>query len=239
LAQLTRRLRWPAAAALGIGGGTALLLRSTPMVALGLLLAAWILLGTGWQMLQQRGKLARQPRSWWGMLAAHAGLGVFVIGVTMVKGHELVQDVVLAPGQQAVLGQYGFTLQKLEDARGPNYTALRASVAVTRNGEPVALLQPEQRRYKVAQDTMTEASIDRGLLRDLYVSLGDGTGDGRWLLRIQVKPFVGWIWGGCVLFALGGLLAASDRRYRQARRTAAARAPDAVLNGAPAMQEAR
>lgn len=154
-----------------------------------------------------------------GMLAAHAGLGVFVIGVTMVKGHELVQDVVLAPGQQASLGEYSFTLQKLEDTRGPNYTALRASVTVAHQGQAVALLQPEQRRYAVAQDTMTEAAIDRGLLRDLYVSLGDSAGEGRWLLRIQLKPFVGWIWGGCVLFAIGGLLAASDRHYRSARQS--------------------
>ena len=130
LIQLARRLRWPAAIALGVGLGAALVARGSVMSSLGLLLAAWILLCTAWQLFQQRGKLARQPRSWWGMLAAHAGLGVFVIGVTMVKGHELVQDVVLAPGQQASLGEYSFTLQKLEDARGPNYTALRASVAV-------------------------------------------------------------------------------------------------------------
>jgi cytochrome c-type biogenesis protein CcmF len=232
LVQLARRLRWPAAIGLGVGLGAALLVRGTVMSSLGLLLAAWILLGTAWQLFQQRGKLARQPRSWWGMLAAHAGLGVFVIGVTMVKGHELVQDVVLAPGQQASLGEYSFTLQKLEDARGPNYTALRASVAVARQGQAVALLHPEQRRYTVAQDTMTEAAIDRGLLRDLYVSLGDSTGDGRWLLRVQLKPFVGWIWGGCVLFAIGGLLAASDRRYRAARQAQDA-AADSVV--APAL----
>ncbi len=231
--QLLRRLRWPAAIALGMAGGAALLLRSSPMVALGLLLAAWILLGTCWQLLRQRGRLARQPRAWWGMLAAHAGLGVFVIGVTMVKGHELVQDVVLAPGQQAALGGYRFTLHTLEQARGPNYTALRASVAVAYQGRPVALLQPEQRRYMVAQDSMTEAAIERGLLRDLYVSLGDATGDGRWLLRIQLKPFVGWIWGGCALFALGGLLAASDRRYRLALRGAASVAQASL---APAMR---
>jgi cytochrome c-type biogenesis protein CcmF len=239
LAQLARRLRWPAAAALGMGTGAALLARSSPMSALGLLLAAWILLGTGWQLLRQRGKLARQPRSWWGMLAAHAGLGVFVIGVTMVKGHELVQDVVLAPGQQAALGAYRFTLQSLEDARGPNYSALRANVAVTREGKPVALLQPEQRRYAVAQDTMTEAAIDRGLLRDVYVSLGDAAGDGRWLLRIQLKPFVAWIWGGCVLFAAGGLLAASDRRYRLATRVAPSPAAAPALPTVPRLQEAQ
>ena len=228
LAQLARRLRWPAAAAAGAGLGAALVLRSSPMAALGLLLAGWILLATAWQLLQQRGRLAHQALAWWGMIAAHAGLGVFVIGVTMVKGHELVQDVVLAPGQQAVLGEYRFALAALEDARGPNYTALRASVAVTRQGEAVAVLQPEQRRYTVAQDTMTEAAIDRGLLRDLYVSLGDATGDGRWLLRIQLKPFVGWIWGGCLLFALGGLLAAADRRYRTAPLARAAQPPAAA-----------
>ena len=104
-------------------------------------------------------------------------------------------------------------------ADGPNYTAARATVSVSRNGKPVTVMYPERRVYTVQEQVMTEAAIDPGVTRDLYVSLGDPLGgDGTWLLKVQHKPFVDWIWGGCVLMALGGLLAASDRRYRATQR---------------------
>ena len=230
-AQLASRLRWPAACALGVGAGALLLASATPLVGLGLLLAAWILLGTVWQLVHrlQQGRevpllqrMRRQPRSWWGMLAAHVGLGVFVIGVTLVKGYDQVVDAALRPGESVAVGAWRFTLQGLADTRGPNYSAVRANVIAVRDGRQQALLHPEQRRYDVQQDSMTEAAIERGLLRDLYVSLGEQAGDGRWLLRVQIKPFVGWIWGGCLLLAIGGLLSASDRRYRRAAQGEAA-----------------
>jgi cytochrome c-type biogenesis protein CcmF len=98
--------------------------------------------------------------------------------------------------------------------QGPNYRAARAKVSVTRAGKPLAVMYPERRVYTVQEQTMTEAAIDVGLTRDLYVSLGDPLEGGAWLVKVQVKPFIDWIWGGCLLMALGGLLAASDRRYR-------------------------
>jgi cytochrome c-type biogenesis protein CcmF len=98
--------------------------------------------------------------------------------------------------------------------QGPNYDAVQALVEVTRDGEPVTVLRPEKRVYRVQRNPMTEASIHRNLTRDLYVSLGEPVEGGAWIVRVYVKPFVNWIWGGCALMALGGALAISDRRYR-------------------------
>ena len=211
LQALWRKLRWLALAALGVAGG------------LGLLLAAWILLASA-AHLAGRGRPGTAPLSYYGMLAAHAGIGVFVIGVTLVKGYEDGADASLAAGQTAALGNYSFTLERLEDIRGPNYDAVRATFAVRESGVRLATLYPEKRLYRAQQSVMTEAAIERGFTRDLYVALGEQTGSGRWVVRLQHKPFVGWIWSGCLIIALGGALAAGDRRYRMARQRAAATA---------------
>lgn len=161
------------------------------------------------------------------MLLAHAGIGVFVLAVTLVKSYEVERDVRLAPGESVTLGGYAFRFEGVRDVTGPNYVAARGTVTVSKDGVAVARLAPEKRVYHVQRNPMTEASIDYGATRHLYVSLGDEVGGGAWTLRVQLKPFIGWIWGGCVLMALGGLLAASDRRYRaSARRDATA--PDAT-----------
>jgi cytochrome c-type biogenesis protein CcmF len=125
------------------------------------------------------------------------------------------------------LAGYDFRLDDVSRVAGPNYTAARAKVSVTREGNPVTVMYPEKRTYLVQSQPMTEAAIDPGLTRDLYVSLGDRLEDGTWLVKVQHKPFVDWIWGGCLIMALGGVLAASDRRYRfamPARRMEEARA---------------
>jgi cytochrome c-type biogenesis protein CcmF len=109
---------------------------------------------------------------------------------------------------------YVFKLDGVRPADGPNYRAAQARVTVTREGKTIAVLRPERRVYTVQEQTMTEAAISVGLTRDLYVSLGDPLEGGAWLVKVQVKPFIDWIWGGCLIMALGGLLAASDRRYR-------------------------
>jgi cytochrome c-type biogenesis protein CcmF len=110
----------------------------------------------------------------------------------------------------------------VRDLQGPNYVAAQGLVEVTRDGKPVATMRPEKRVYRVQQNPMTEAAIDTGFTRDLYVSLGEPVDGGAWIVRVYFKPFVDWIWGGCVLMALGGLLAASDRRYRATRRASEA-----------------
>ncbi|CAM3746944.1 heme lyase CcmF/NrfE family subunit [Polaromonas hydrogenivorans] len=228
-----RRLRWIAVGAVLFALGVALVLNTSVMVAVGLALAAWVLLGTAAELAGRlrhaalgaplRQRLASLPRSYWGMLLAHAGIGVFVIGVTMVRGLDASSDHSMRVGDSATLGNYRFTFARLERVEGKNYIAARARFEVTRGAAPVATLYPEKRFYTVQQMPMTDAAIDRGWLRDLYVSLGEATKDGAWVVRLQHKPFMNWVWGGTLFMALGGALAASDRRYGWGRKRSAKR----------------
>jgi cytochrome c-type biogenesis protein CcmF len=193
------------------------------LVGFGLALAAWIVLA-GLLTLKKR---PRDSRAYWGMFIAHIGVAVFVVGVTLVKGYESDRDAKMRPGDTIELAGYVFRLESVSPVRGPNYTAAQAKIEVTRNGKPVTTMYPERRMYPVAEQVMTEAAIHPGLTRDLYVSLGDaleepggkqgGKQDGKqgaWLVKVQHKPFVDWIWAGCLIMAIGGVCAASDRRYR-------------------------
>jgi cytochrome c-type biogenesis protein CcmF len=159
-------------------------------------------------------RLRSLPLGYWGMLLAHFGVGVFLVGVTMVKSYETEKDVRMSVGDTVTVGGYMFRLAGLDQVSGPNYEATRGEIRVTRNGREVALLRPEKRFYHVQQMPMTEADIDWGFTRDLYVSLGEPLGQGAWVVRVHHKPFVDWIWGGAFLMAFGGVVAVSDRRYR-------------------------
>ncbi len=159
---------------------------------------------------------APPPRAWYGMLLAHAGIGVFIAGATLANGYEVKQELRLELGAEQEAGGYRFTFTALAPASGPNYSAQRAEFRVTRaDGRPVTTLYPEKRHYTVQDMPLSQAAIDSGFTRDLFVALGEPAGDTAWTVRIQVKPFMAWIWSGCLLMALGGLLAAGDRRYRQ------------------------
>jgi cytochrome c-type biogenesis protein CcmF len=210
--ELAVLLRWALAVSLALG----LLLPFVfgewhALVGFGLALAAWIVL-TAILSFRKRWK---QTRSHYGMALAHIGVAVFVVGVTLVKGYESDTDVKIRAGETVQLAGYVFRFDGVSRLAGPNYDAMQARIVVTRNGKPVTVMHPERRVYTVQEQVMTEAAIDPGVTRDLYVSLGDPLDDaGTWLLKVQHKPFVDWIWGGCLLMALGGLLAASDRRYR-------------------------
>ena len=232
LPELAVQLRWAAAASFVAALVAPFVLgKWTPMIAFSLLLAFWILgttVHTLWlrvqrQPLAQWGqRLRTQTGSWYGMLLAHAGVGVFVIGVTLVGGYQTEQDLRMEVGSTAEAGGHSFKLVGLRDVQGPNYQAVRATFEVSKNGRIVETLYPEKRVYTVSRMPMTEVSIDRGVLRDLYVSMGEPLDGGKaWSVRLYVKPFVNWIWGGCVLMALGGLLAIADRRYRLTSRQAA------------------
>jgi len=217
--ELAVLLRW----ALGISLLTGMILPFafgtwSPLVGFGLALAVWIVI-TGLMTLR---KSLQQTRSHYGMVLAHLGVAVFVVGVTLVKGYESDKDVKMRPGETVELAGYVFSLDAIAPVTGPNYRASQAKISVTRDGRPVTVMYPEKRIYTVQNQPMTEAAIDPGLTRDLYVSLGDQLEDGTWLVKVQHKPFVDWIWAGCLIMALGGGLAASDRRYRfamPARRT--------------------
>ena len=148
------------------------------------------------------------------MHLAHLGLAVCVTGVTLVKGYETEKDVRMAPGETVAIGPYTLRFVGVREVEGPNYRANRGELELLREGQVVRTMQPEKRAYLSSQMPMTEAAIDSGLTRDVYVSLGEPLEGGAWSVRAYHKPFVDWIWGGAVLMALGGLLAASDRRYR-------------------------
>jgi cytochrome c-type biogenesis protein CcmF len=224
-ADLAGRLKWPALCTVASVLGAAVLIgRLTWGVAFGLGLAAWVFTTTTALVLRQgRGGLAqwrRSPPSFWGMVLAHLGVGVFIVGVTMVRGYEQERDVKMAIGDHVDVGGYRVVLRDLKESTGPNYVAVTAEAEVQREGRSSFVMRPEKRLYKVQQMPMTEAAIDAGLTRDLYVSLGEALDEKTWTLRVYVKPFVDWIWGGAALMALGGFLALSDRRYRiRVRRT--------------------
>jgi cytochrome c-type biogenesis protein CcmF len=177
---------------------------------------------TGATVGQLGSRIAQMPRALNGQLLAHLGVAVFCFGVTLVKTHEAERDMQLAPGGSTELGGYEFRMQQMRDEQGPNYVAAQGEVVVSRGGKTVATLYPEKRMYRVQRNPMTEAGIDTNPLRDVYVSLGEPVKDSAaWIVRVQVKPFVTWIWGGCALMALGGLLAITDRRYRVKQRETA------------------
>jgi cytochrome c-type biogenesis protein CcmF len=170
------------------------------------------------------------------MVIAHLGVGVFVLGVTLARGLDHAQDVSLKMGQSVIVGGYEFQFQSLQRAQGPNYVAAQARFDVQRDGKRVATLQPERRLYVVQRMPMTEAAIDRGLTRDLYVSLAETGPDGAWGVRVQVKPFMSWVWAGVLLIALGGAVSALDKRYRRVR-SAAKQWPQQTRHGEPSTPE--
>jgi cytochrome c-type biogenesis protein CcmF len=216
LPELAVQLRWALAVSLALGLILPFAMGDwSALVGFGLFLAVWIAVAT-FLSFKNRWK---QTRAHYGMALAHLGIAAVVVGITLVKGYESEADVKIRAGQTVELAGYTFLFEGVGRVAGPNYTAARAKVSVTRGGRPVTVLHPERRVYTVQEQVMTEAAIAPGLTRDLYVSLGDPLDqDGTWLLKVQHKPFVDWIWGGCLLMALGGLLAASDRRYRVAIR---------------------
>ena len=224
---LAKRLRWAMVVSVASAVIAPFVLGSwSPMTGLGLLLAVWVG-STAVVNLVTRlrehpaptwlAALRAQPGSYFGMLLAHFGVAVFIVGVTMVSSFSTESDVRMEPGETASAGGYSFKLERVEPVKGPNYTASRGTLSVSLDGKNVATLEPERRVYTVTRTPMTEVAIDRGIGRDLYVALGEPVSATAWSIRVHHKPFVNWIWGGCVLMALGGVLAVLDRRYRTSR----------------------
>jgi len=153
-------------------------------------------------------------RSYWGMQIAHIGIAVVALGVVLSSQNSAERDLRLAPGESVELGGYMFVFDGAKHIQGPNFTSDRGTIRVLENGKEVTVLHPEKRLYTVQRSMMTEAGIDAGFTRDLYVALGEPLDNGAWAVRVHVKPFVRWIWFGGLITALGGLLAALDKRYR-------------------------
>jgi cytochrome c-type biogenesis protein CcmF len=190
----------------------------------GVLAGAWLLLGTlrfAWSRLRGGGRMTAEML---GMTVAHAGVALFFFGVLQTEGGSEERDVAAAPGQSFELRGYSFRFDGAERVQGPNYEADRGRIVVTRNDVEVATLHPEKRAYASGGNTMTEADLDGGLRRDLYVALGEPLGeDGSWALRLYVKPFIRWIWLGALLMAIGAFVVLFDRRFR--RPTGAGQVP--------------
>ncbi len=221
---LASKLKW----ALAISILSALLVpsvmgRLSPMIFVGLLMAFWVM-SSVFVSIKTRlnaiptGSLTQKFKTFGpafnGMLLAHFGLAIFIIGVTMVKGYEREHDITMQSGETKVINGYDFRFEGIKPIRGPNYVAKQGQFYVSKGDKPVALLTPEKRLYPVQSAVMTEASISINPVRDIYISLGEELEEGGWSVRIYFKPFVQWIWLGCVLMGMGGILTMTDKRYR-------------------------
>ena len=205
--------------------------RFSPLACVGFAFAAWLACGivNGYRdrlrhasgMASTTSKWKQIPIAYHGMQLAHLGVAAFILGVTAVKAFEQENDVALAVGASKSIAGYELKFLGVTDVIGPNYNARQGRFDLIKDGAVVQTLSPERRSYASQRATpMTEAAIDRSLKRDVYVSLGDELGNGSWTVRVHYKPLVNWIWLGCVIMALGGLLGALDPRYRRARRAA-------------------
>jgi cytochrome c-type biogenesis protein CcmF len=192
------------------------------MAYIGWVMAIWIVVLHGYEIHQRATHrhnfsegIKKLQRSHWAMVAGHIGMAVTVIGIAMVQNYSIERDVRLAPGEQFVMGEYTFNFERLRDNDGPNYDGYIADFQITKDGKYINTLHAEKRFYTTARSMMTEAAIDRGFTRDLYIAMGERLEDNHsWAVRIYYKPFVRWIWAGSLIMALGGAIAISDKRYR-------------------------
>ena len=191
--------------------------QSVLMLVAGVTIAAWAAVSAFIEpvrrLLQFRqGRHVALPRAMWGMSMAHFGAGLLVLGITVTTLLGVEQDQVLAPGGSATAAGYQFVFRGVTDVTGPNYDAQQGTFDVSRDGQLIAVMQPQKRQYTTTETT--QAAIYPGLFRDLFVALGNSLGNGAWSVRLQYKPLVRFIWLGGLFMMLGGMLAASDRRYR-------------------------
>ena len=233
---LFRMLKLPALVAIVAGIAVPLVFygSSGVLLTVGVISAFWILVVSLIQpvrSLRRAEGAARIGRAALGMSIAHFGVGLFVLGVTIVSAFSVEADRSLRPGEQVSVAGYDFELRSLRNVQGPNYQAIEGEVDIRRNGEFITQLRPQKRTYLVQQSPMTEAGIDAGWNRDLFVALGAPLGSNAWSVRLQYKPMIRFIWFGCLVMALGGIVAASDRRYRLEARE---RVSAGKLKGEPA-----
>lgn len=235
ISRAMRPLRYVFVLALAIGGLAYAMQSGRSLIGpIGMFLAAWVVMGTIVDLLQRAGRgperwarLMRLPRADWGKMVAHAGLGFTMMGVAGLTAWQQEDIRVAQFGEPFNVGSYTLTLNDVIREEGPNYLSTKGVVTLSQNGREIAELFPEKRVYPVAQMPTTEAAIDYDLARDVYVVIGDEQTQGGWAIRTYIKPLTNWIWIGCGLMALGGLLSLSDRRFRVAAGERKARA-DAV-----------
>ena len=216
---LVRQLRIPAIIALLVGGIVPVVFygRFGTLVTVGTIAAIWIISTSLLPIIRSLRRAPGTPgitRSALGMSVAHFGMGLFVVGVTIVSAFTVEADLRMQQGETVQVAGFDFELRELRNVDGPNYRALEGEVEVRQNGDYIATLRPQKRTYLVQQSPMPEAGILSTGNKDLCVALGDPLGNNAWSVRIQYKPMIRFIWLGALVMALGGLIAASDRRYR-------------------------
>ena len=197
------------------------------MAYLGWVMALWIIFMHGFEIHQRATHrhnfsvgVTKLQRSHWAMVLGHIGLAVGIIGIAMVQNYSIERDVRLAPGQSYSIQGYDFYFNGVKDKNGPNYDGYVADFKISHQGEYLNTLYAEKRFYRTARSMMTEAAIDRGVTRDLYIALGERLEDDKsWAVRIYYKPFVRWIWAGALLMAIAGVVSISDKRYRFRKST--------------------
>ena len=221
--ELARKLRIPAAAALvgGVIAPWAVFGEFSLLTTLGVIIGLWTVMAA---MLEPMKKLAgkgpRFTRSMIGMHLAHLGLGLTVLGITVTSAFSIETDEGMQPGEEIEISGYTFRFDGIRDVQGPNYDAVQGVFTVLRNGSEYTELRPEKRIYRVQTNPMSEAGIQAGWGRDLFIALGERLGNGAWSVRIQYKPLIRFIWFGCIVMALGGIVAVSDPRYRRKEQSA-------------------
>jgi cytochrome c-type biogenesis protein CcmF len=186
--------------------------------AAGVAAALWVGLGTArfvWQRMRSQGR--RFTAEMLGMILAHTGVAVFLVGALLVEAQLQQREIAMKPGQTLTLGRDSFRFDSVERVKGPNYVASRGTVRFFRDDRLVRVFHPEKREYASGGQVMTEASIRPGFSRDVFVALGEPLGGGAWAVRVQIKPFIRWVWLGALLMAIGGFVAAADRRFRRVR----------------------
>jgi cytochrome c-type biogenesis protein CcmF len=228
LGEFTARVKWMMLAC-AVGGLVLPLLMPhySWAAALGLTLALWTVATSLLSFVDRLGgkgftkvRLAKIPAGFYGMTIAHLGIAVFVIGITLTSVYSVEKDIRMAPGETVDMSGYLFKFHAVKETQGPNYLAQQGLITVSHNGNEIATLEPQKRVYQVQKMPMTEAAIDAGLFRDLFVAIGEPLGDdGAWSMRIYYKAFIRWIWLGAVFMAVGGLSAACDKRYRVAKHS--------------------
>jgi len=193
---------------LGVWEGAKIL---TPV---GFALGLWLMISSLIDPIDRWRRKLAMTRAVIGMAIAHLGLGLFVVSITAVESYTRERDLALAVGESGRVDEFEYRLEGLSTVEGPNYDALRGEVRVFENGKEIGLLHPEKRNYWVQRQVMTEAGIDMQIGRDIFAALGEDLGAGRWSVRAQVRPLINYVWFAAFLMALGGVIAATDRRYR-------------------------
>ncbi len=210
------------AAVLGCGVAFGIWSHGALLTPVGMTLAIWIALSSLVDPFDRWRRGLSLPRAVIGMTVAHLGVALAVLALTTVQSFTSEQDVALAPGASATVGGYDFRFEGVKPVEGPNYDAQGATLVVSRHGARVAVLKPEKRQYWVQRQVISETAIRMSRGSNILVALGEDLGGGRWSLRIQIRPLVSLIWLAALVMAIGGALAASDRRYRTQQVAAAA-----------------